>query len=314
MLLNMGGPSHLSEVKVFLKNMFNDPYILPIKNALIRKFVGYNIIRKRLEYAKNNYRAIGGKSPMVELTFLLCQKLQKKDPERFYSYAMRYAPPYTENALQEMQQKGITSIHLFSMYPQYSTTTTLSSFDAVQKALKKLNYKPKITFTERYFDNVFYLQTITQQIIQAIANKNPSEYTLILSAHSLPQSTIDKGDPYQKECEESLLGIKKILEEKNIIFQNIILAYQSKIGKMQWIGPSTESIIKQSRDKKLLIYPLSFTIDNSETSYEIHIEYKELAQKVGVLDFIACPCLNDSELFVELILNLTKRQNYESFS
>lgn len=303
----MGGPSHLNEVEVFLKNMFNDPCILPIKNSLMRKFVGYTIVKKRLEIAKNNYRAIGGKSPIVELTFSLCQKLQERDSSRFYSYAMRYAPPYTEMALREMQEKGITKIHLFSMYPQYSTTTTLSSFAEVNRCLKKLNYKPTITFTERYFDSKAYHQVVANQIIQSLQSKNPKDYILIFSAHSLPQSVIDKGDPYQKECEASVEGISKLLKNQGYLFENTILAYQSKVGKMQWIGPSTDTIIQQNKNKKMIIYPLSFTIDNSETIFEIDKEYRDLAHKNQVQDFIACPCLNDSNEFVEMILSFLER-------
>ncbi|SQH70905.1 ferrochelatase [Helicobacter mustelae] len=304
----MGGPSHLSEVEVFLRNMFNDPYILSIKNPLIRKFVGYNIIKKRLEIAKDNYRAIGGKSPMVELSFALCQNLSQKDPENFYSYAMRYAPPYTEMALQEMQQKNIQKIHLFSMYPQYSTTTTLSSFKEVEKCLKKLNYKPVIHFTERYYNAPTYLKAIAQSIIENLGKKNARDYTLLFSAHSLPQSIIDRGDPYQKECEASLQGICKELEKREIFFENVLLGYQSRVGKMEWIGPSTKDLISQHKDKNLIIYPLSFTIDNSETLFELDIQYRELAEQIGVRDFILCPCLNASDAMAEIILHFLKKE------
>lgn len=300
----MGGPSHLGEVEVFLRNMFKDPYILPIKNSLIRKFVGSMIVKKRLEKAKQNYRAIGGRSPMVGYTFSLCQKLQEKNPERFYSYTMRYTPPFTDMALKEMQQKGIEKIYLFSMYPQYSSTTTLSSFSEVHRCLRELNYKPVIEIIERYYDNAFYHKSMLNSILKTINDLDSRDFILIFSAHSLPQNIIDSGDPYQQECEKTFEYMKELLKENNLIFKDVLLSYQSRIGKMKWIGPSTQSLIEEHAKENLLLYPLGFTIDNSETAFEINIEYRQLAKALGNKIFLVSPCFNDSEDFVDFILNL----------
>lgn len=299
----MGGPSHLGEVEVFLRNMFKDPYILPIKNSLMRKFVGSMIVKKRLEKAKQNYRAIGGKSPMVGYTFSLCQKLQEKNPKRFYSYAMRYTPPFTDMALKEMQQKGIQKIYLFSMYPQYSTTTTLSSFSEVYRCLKELNYKPIIEVIDRYFDHSIYHKNMLQDIFETLNGRDSKDFILIFSAHSLPKSIIDSGDPYEQECQKTFESMKNLLKQNNIFFKDIFLSYQSKVGKMEWIGPSTKSMIEKYANEKLLLYPLGFNIDNSETIFEIDIEYREIAKKMGNEIFLLCPCFNDSDHFVDFILD-----------
>ena len=300
----MGGPNHLGEVEIFLKNMFLDPYILPIKSNFLRKIVGNIIVKKRIETAKDIYRSIGGKSPMVELTFSLVKKLQKKDPNRFYSYAMRYTPPYVDLALEEMKQKGIQKIYLFSMYPQYSSATTLSSFSDVYRALKQMDYQPVVEIIDRYYDKPDYHHMMINSILRMLGDQKSDDYVLIFSAHSLPESFVKNGDPYQKECEECLELVKKELEKREIYFKDIILSYQSKLGPVKWIGPSTKSVIQSSNYKKIIVCPFGFTIDNSETIYEINIEYRKLASDRGIRDFIFCPCGNDSDDFVDFILSL----------
>lgn len=308
LLLNMGGPSSLYEVDTFLKNMFNDPCILSIKNSFLRKMVANFIVNKRVAKSKNIYKVIGGKSPITELTFSLVQKLQDKDKDRFYSYAMRYTPPYTDLALKELQDKGIEKITLFSMYPQYSTTTTLSSFTEVYKGLKKLDYKPIIDVIDRYYYHNAFNQNIIQSIKKSLEGKNSSDFVLIFSAHSLPQSVVDKGDPYQKECEENIEILKTMLLKEKIHFKDICLSYQSKIGPMKWIGPDTQDLIKKYKNNCIIIYPLSFTIDNSETKYELDIQYRKLALDLNIKEYITCPCLNDTDGFVGMILQLVNER------
>lgn len=302
----MGGPNHLSEVEVFLKNMFADPYILTLKSAFMRKILGGIIVKKRLEAAKNNYRAIGGKSPITPLTFSLTKKLQELDLDRFYSYAMRYTPPYATLALEEMRQKGIEKIHLFSMYPQYSSATTLSSFVDVRSALQKLDYSPKIRVIERYHDHPGYIKMCANLVIETLGNRDASDFVLVFSAHSLPESFIKNNDPYQRECQESLELLKTEFQNRGIEFKDILLSYQSKIGPVKWIGPSTKEILSSLKGQDVLISPLGFSIDNSETIYEIDIEYRELAKQIGIGEFLLCPCPNDSSEFARLILELLK--------
>lgn len=304
LLLNMGGPNHLSEVELFLKNMFNDPHILPIKSSLARSLLSKMIVKKRLETAKNIYRTIGGCSPITAFTFSLTQKLQAKDPERFYSYAMRYTPPYATLALEEMQQKGIEKIHLFSMYPQYSSATTFSSLSGVKSALKSLRYSPQIRVIDRYYNHPSYIQMCVHFIQETLGDRDCREFVLVFSAHSLPESFVKNGDPYQNECEMSFTLLKEELKARGLVFLDVILSYQSRLGPMKWIGPNTKDVLSSLRNRKVLVSPLGFSIDNSETIYEIDIEYRDLSQKLGITDFLCCPCPNDSLEFVQLILEL----------
>lgn len=302
LLLNMGGPSSLYEVETFLTNMFYDPHILSIKNTFFRKMIANFIVSKRSEKSKKIYAAIGGKSPITKITFALTQKLGQMDPSRIYTYVMRYTPPYSKMVLEDLKNQGVESIILVSMYPQYSTTTTLSSITDIHTSLKELDYHPNVKVIDRFYQDDAFNNAILQDIQHSLRDKDSGEFILILSAHGIPEKFVQRGDSYQKECEENLKIIKNKLKQNNIIFKDVILSYQSKVGPMKWIGPDTDQIIQKNKKNKIVIYPISFTIDNSETEYELCIQYRKLAEEIGIKDYIVCPCLNDSDSFAKMIL------------
>lgn len=305
-LLNMGGPNSLDEVSSFLKNMFADPCILSVPSSLLRSMLGAVIVNSRVEKSKKIYEKLGGGSPLTAITFSLTQSLQAKNPDTFYTYAMRYTPPFCYEVLGEIKALGIDDVTLFSMYPQYSTTTTLSSFNDALSALKKLDFHPNINIIERYHDHKLYIDSIANSIEARLDGADAKEFSLILSAHSIPVSRVKKGDPYEDECEKGCECIKEELAARGIVFGNVCLSYQSKLGPVKWLEPSTESTIKKEAPNNLLIYPLSFTIDNSETRYELSMQNRELADSLGVKDYRVCDCLNHNPDFVNLILELTK--------
>jgi ferrochelatase len=295
----MGGPNNLDEVKLFLYNMFSDKNIIP--NPFVRPLVRTIIIKKRLNEAKETYEELGGKSPLYDLTVKLIEKLSSKVNMPIYP-VMRYVPPFAKSALQECKEKGIEEILLFSLYPQYSTTTTLSSYEDVVKACDELDYHPRITFVkERYYDAPEYIMASAEKIKEALGDKESREYDLILSAHGLPVSIIEAGDPYQKEVEANVKAVKTYLEDEGIHFRDVKLVYQSKVGPQQWLEPALVDTLRNPRNRKVLIYPLAFTIDNSETLFELDIEAREIAEKIKYEDFIVASCMNDSDAFVEFI-------------
>ncbi|CAM2938550.1 ferrochelatase [Helicobacter burdigaliensis] len=305
-LLNMGGPNSLHEVKVFLQNMFNDPYILSIKSDFMRKMVANFIVNKRLEESQNNYKQIGGKSPLVALTFSLCEKLNVLNSEYYFTYAMRYTPPFAKMVAFDLFQKGVEEIILFSMYPHFSYTTFQSSYEDFLKALKELNYHPKIKVVKNYYWDKLYNQAILKKIKEGLADKNSKDFHLIFSAHSLPQRNINRGDPYQKEILENVEILKELLAKEGLDFASIKVAYQSKIGPIKWLEPSLQHLLKSYKDKKVIIYPIAFTMDNSETDFELSLQYKQEALSLGIKEFIVCKCLNDDEDFAKFILNQLK--------
>lgn len=310
MLLNMGGPSSLSEVDIFLKNMFNDPRILPIKNPFIRSLVASFIANRRSEPAKANYRQIGGKSPLIGHTFALIQRLQSLDSSRFYTYAMRYSPPMTDMAVRELAQKGIEEVTLFSLYPQHSTTTTVSSIEEFHRQCARLGYAPRVREIDRYFDDIAYNEAIIERLLEALEGEDPSDYTLLFSAHGVPMQVIKAGDSYEREIHANIECLKQLLENRGIHFGKITLAYQSKIGPVKWLEPSLDEVLQRHKKEKILIYPIAFTLDNSETDFELRIEYALKAQAMGIQTYRVASCLNDSLAFAHAIIQLISQGNH----
>lgn len=305
-LLNMGGPTDIYGVEDFLKNIFNDPLILRIKNNFMRKMLANMIITKRLESVKKNYQKIGGGSPIARHTFNLSTTLNDLDSSKLYTYAMRYTPPFCKDVLKDMQKQGINDIVLFSMYPQFSSATTKSSLLDAYESLKALAYKPRVSVVEHFSTYTPFYELIADNIEHTLAGANPNEFVLILSAHSLPQKVVDAGDPYVAHCEEGKRLLTQILKKRGIHFYDIKLSYQSKVGPMRWLKPFTSDTIKESAHQKIIIYPLAFTIDNSETDYELSIEYKALAQQLNVRDYRVCRCFNDNKDFAKMIITLVQ--------
>ena len=308
----MGAPGSLFEVESFLKNMFNDPLILDIKNNFARKMLASFITHKRLEDTKKNYQAIGGKSPLLEHTANLVKTLNALDSKRLYTFAMRYTPPFAYGVLDELKSQNIESVVLFSLYPQFCTATIHSSLLDAKAALQSLNFTPKLIEISHYHTHPSYIACIVEKIKQALKGEDPKDFVLLLSAHSLPQSRIEQGDPYQKQCQENKAALESALQQEGLRFKKITLAYQSKVGKMKWLEPSTKDAITHFKDEKLIIFPLSFTLDNSETDYELKILYANHAQNLGVKDYRVCECFNADVSFANTIIELIQGAENET--
>jgi ferrochelatase len=301
----MGGANNIDEVEIFLRNMFADKNILPM-NRYLRSFIGNIIINKRLDEVKENFsKYLGGKSPLSEITNELIKKLKTKLDIPIVS-AMRYVPPFATPALEQFKSDGIRELILFPMYPQYSTTTTLSSIEDIEDRCQELDYNPKITIIEPYYDDYDYISLVANKIIEALDKEDSQEYDLLLSAHGLPMSIIKAGDPYEKQIVSTISALKIYLHERNIKFNNIKLAYQSKVGNNAWLEPNLADVLRNPTHRKVIIYPLAFTIDNSETLYELDIEHREIAQKLKYEDYRVAKCFNSDDAFVDLITKKIK--------
>jgi len=303
----MGGANSVDEVEMFLQNMFADKNILTM-NRYIRKLVASIIIYKRLDSVKETFiEHLGGKSPLPSLTNQLIDKLKCRVDIPVVP-AMRYVPPFATEALKEFQKDGVEELILFPMYPQYSTTTTLSSLEDIEERCEALGYRPKISVIEPYYDAYEYIKLVADKIMEAIRDKNSKEYDLILSAHGLPMSIIKDGDPYEKQVEANVSALKIYLHERGVEFRNIKLAYQSKVGSSAWLEPNLVDVLRNPRNRKVLIYPLAFTVDNSETVYELDIEHREIADKIKYDDYIVAKCFNDDDKFVDFIVKKVKER------
>jgi len=303
-LLNMGGPNNLSEVEMFLKNMFNDPNILTMKSGAMRKFVATMITFFRTESSQEIYRQLGGKSPIVGHTKKLVTALQEAMPEVYIDYVMRYTPPFAPEVIAKLKDKEIEKIFLIPLYPQYSTTTTKSSLEDFEEAFHNSGLDAILLEKKHYYELPTYNDAVIERIVEGLDGDKPEDYHLIFSAHGLPQKIVDAGDPYQRHVERHVELLEQKIKEKGISFKNTTLAYQSKVGPMAWLKPSLEEKLEKTRNENVLIYPIAFTIDNSETDFELGVEYKEIAEELGFKKYKVAPCVNDHPLFVEALQEL----------
>jgi len=298
--MNMGGPNNLDEVEVFLKNMFNDKYIIGAPQP-IRSMIGLLITTLRKKEAKENYRKLGGMSPIVGHTKRLVRRLNKiVDADVFYE--MRYTPPFAKDIMSKL--RNYDEIYALPMYPHYSSTTTKSSIEDFEKYAKKFGIKAPIKTIDSYYDDINYNKAIVERIKESLNGENPSDFELIFSAHGLTQKIIDKGDLYQNHILANVECAKKELAEQNICFRNIHVAYQSRLGPMEWLRPYLDDKLKEIEHDKVIIYPISFTVDNSETEFELDIEYKEIADELGYQEYRVSKAPNHHPYFVKTIENI----------
>lgn len=307
-LLNMGGPNNLREVEMFLTNMFNDPAIIRTKSSLLRRFIAGMITLFRAEKSQEIYRSIGGKSPIVDHTKALIQKLQAQvDPEVVVDFVMRYTPPMAQEVCSKLKQQGIQKVYMIPLYPQYSSTTTASSIDDFEIVARSIGWFPIMVEIKHFFTNSTYNECLLSLIKDALNNDDPHEFELIFSAHGLPQKIVDQGDPYQRQVAAHVEIMKDIFHREGIYFRGVHLAYQSKVGPMKWLEPSLETMLHTLTKKKVIIVPIAFTIDNSETVYELSIEYAEVAHELGFSEYRVCRCPNDHPLFVQTLKELYEK-------
>lgn len=300
LLMNMGGPKNLDEVEVFLSNMFNDRHVINAP-APIRMVISKLITWKRRDEAKANYMLIGGKSPIQDYTKKLINALESKVDATVHM-VMRYTPPFASDVLREL--KDADEIFAIPLYPHYSSTTTLSSLEDLKESIKQQGINAKLKTLSYYYKHPDYIQSIVDRVQEQLKDEDPSEYELVFSAHGLPQRVIDKGDSYQRHIKYNLYHARRALTSAGIHFHKTHLAYQSRLGPLEWIRPYLEDKLASLQKKKVIIYPLAFTIDNSETEFELDIEYRELSEKLGFETYKVAKAPNDNTSFVKCIHSL----------
>tara|TARA_B100000029_G_scaffold312483_1_gene304946 strand:- start:238 stop:1248 length:1011 start_codon:yes stop_codon:yes gene_type:complete len=316
-LFNLGGPDKLESVEPFLFNLFNDPAIISIP-AIIRYPLAKFLSKRRAPIAKNIYKEIGNKSPILELTQHQAKSLEnnllKKGNYKCF-VIMRCWHPRAEDVIKEIKKYNPDEIVLLPLYPQYSASTSGSSIREWNDLCKKENYKIKTKTICCYPTQSSFVESHVKLIEKTIKNLEKNNIKLIFSAHGLPESKIKKGDPYQWQVEQTVSEIMSKLAGEKIDY---IISYQSRVGPLKWIGPSTdEVIIKYSKEKKgIVIVPVAFVSEHSETLVELDIEYKKLAEKNGCSFYKRVPALGTEESFIkglaELVLMKETRSNFVS--
>ena len=313
-LFNLGGPDKLDSVKPFLFNLFNDPAILDLPKIL-RYPLAKLIANRRAPIAKKIYEELGGSSPILKLTeeqsLLLEKKLNLSQSKyQFKTFVvMRCWHPRASETIQKLKVFDPDEIILLPLYPQYSASTSGSSIKEWHQLCNTQNFQVKTSTICCYPTDDYFINAHVNLIGQKI--KNLKNFKLIFSAHGLPERNIKKGDPYQWQIEQT---VEKIVTKMDIEELNYILSYQSRVGPLKWIGPSTDSVIIENSKlgKDLIIVPIAFVSEHSETLVELDIEYKKLADKNGCKNYIRIPALGTNENFIKsmnnLILNIEKNQ------
>jgi len=310
-LFNLGGPDKIENVEPFLFNLFNDPAILNIPTFL-RYPLAKLISNRRAPVAKKIYEELGGSSPILKLTKEQANALELKlnqtqtDDEYKCFIVMRCWNPRAKDVIKDVQLFNPEEIVLMPLYPQYSAATSGSSIKEWKDVCKKNNYNIKTGTICCYPTDHNFINAHTKEIIKKI--KDLKNFKLIFSAHGLPEKNIKKGDPYQWQVEQS---VKKIVESLNDENLDWILSYQSRVGPLKWIGPATEdTIIKNSKiGKHIVLVPIAFVSEHSETLVELDIEYKEIADANGCKNYTRVPALGINEDFIKAMSELIIKKN-----
>jgi len=313
-LFNLGGPDKLENVEPFLFNLFNDPAILNLPTFL-RYPLAKLISNRRAPVAKKIYEELGGSSPILKLTKeqskALEKKLNKNQTTNEYKcfIVMRCWNPRATDVIKEVQTYNPNEITLIPLYPQYSAATSGSSIKEWRDVCEKKKYNIKTNTICCYPTDKNFINAHTKEIIKKI--KDLKNFKLIFSAHGLPEKNIKKGDPYQWQIEQS---VKKIVENLNHKSLDWVLSYQSRVGPLKWIGPSTDNIVVENSKagKHIVLVPIAFVSEHSETLVELDIEYKKLAEDNGCKNYTRVPALGTNEDFINALSELIiKKEEYK---
>ena len=306
LLLQMGGPDSLDAVEPFLLNLFSDRDIIRLGPSFFQPVLARWIARRRAPKVEAQYEKIGGRSPIRELTSAQARALEEKLGEDFRCFpTMRYWRPSTIEALAAVKKAGISRIFALPLYPHYSRATTGSSFNELRRVLALSGVEFTLSWVESFHNHSLYITALAQTLEEGIGFfPEGEEVTLLFSAHSLPISFIESGDPYLSHVEET---VRLVMERFPKCRYH--LAFQSKAGPVKWLEPSTEeTIVRLAAEgcRNLLMVPVSFVCDHIETLYEIDVTYAALARERGIVKFHRSPSLNSSPLFIDCLADLVR--------
>ena len=299
-LFNLGGPNSLEAVEPFLFNLFNDPAIISLP-GIFRYPLAKFISKRRAPIARVIYEEMGGKSPILEETKTQAKaieiSLEQEDDDYKCFIVMRCWHPRANEVIEKVKQFNPDQVILLPLYPQYSNATSGSSIKEWFDVCKKSNLNVETKIICCYPTEKDFILSYANLIKEKININNLKEITLIFSAQGLPENKIKQGDPYQWQVERT---VNELVKKLSIINLNYILSYQSRVGPLKWIGPSTDTIIKQEAQKHkiIVVVPVAFVSEHSETLVELDIEYKKLAIENGSKDYIRIPAVTVNKDFI----------------
>jgi ferrochelatase len=313
-MLNLGGPATLDDVQPFLLELFADREIIQLP---FQRWLGPFIARRRTPKVRGLYANIGGGSPILRYTEGqgrgMVARLDRLSPEtaphRFY-VAFRYTRPSSDDALRMMRADGVERAVAFTQYPQFSCSTTGSSLNELWRAAARTGLQDAFRWSivDRWPVHPGFIEAMTETVREGLdqfESADRGRVLILFSAHSLPLDVIDRGDAYPQEVGASVQRVVERLNAPN----PYLLAYQSDVGPVRWLGPSTEQVIRRlgARGRKhLLVVPIAFTSDHIETLSELDREYGEVAHQVGITHYKRAPALNERPRFLDALAEIVR--------
>ena len=312
-LFNLGGPDCPEAIKPFLLNLFRDPAILRVP-PFVRPILARVIARARVAPATENYAILGGKSPLLELTqeqaaaldTALASTLAPVDVEAKCFIAMRYWHPFSDEAARAVKAWQPDEVLLLPLYPQFSTTTTGSSLIAWRQAAVQAGLAKRVTSLCCWFADGGYIAAtaaIVRRAFDEARAASSAPVRVLFSAHGLPEVIVQKGDPYQYQVESTVAGVVTALGEPGL---DHVVCYQSRATPQKWLDPSTEAVLETAAHDgvAVLVVPIAFVSEHSETLVELDVEYRELAEKIGVPGYFRSPAQNSDAGFITALAGL----------
>ena len=312
-MLNLGGPATLDDVEPFLLELFADREIIQLP---LQRWLGPFIARRRAPKVRGLYASIGGGSPILRYTEAqgrgMVSRLDRLSPEtaphRFY-VAFRYTQPKSEDALRSMHADGVRRAIAFTQYPQFSCSTTGSSLNELWRAAARTHLTDAFEWSilDRWPVHPGFIEAMTETVREGLARFGSArdQAVILFSAHSLPLDVIDRGDAYPQEVGASVQAVIERLQAPN----PFLLAYQSDVGPVRWLGPSTEQVLRRlgrRGHRKVLVVPIAFTSDHIETLSELDREYGEVAHEAGITEYVRAPALNDRPRFLDALAEIVR--------
>lgn len=307
-LFQLGGPDTLDAIEPFLYNLFCDPDIIDFPFARIgRKPLAKLISTTRAKKVQHHYALIGNGSPIRRHTEaqarLLEAELAERGVDAVCAVAMRYWHPFTAEAVERLEAAGCDEYVLLPLYPQYSFTTTGSSLNEWTRVLAERGLGRQCYTVNDFYKNELYLEAMVERVNEALERFVDRDVELVFSAHSVPVSVVERGDPYQRQIE----GTVSLVTQRGGWRLRHHLCYQSKVGASKWLQPSLRSTIRElaaAGARQLCVVPISFVSDHVETLGEINHEARELAENAGIEHFEMAEGLNSSPRFIAALTQL----------
>jgi protoporphyrin/coproporphyrin ferrochelatase len=308
-LFQLGGPDTLEAIEPFLYNLFCDPDIIDFPFARIgRRPLAKLISTTRSRKVQHHYASIGGGSPIRPNTErqarALERELRREGIDAHCFVAMRYWHPFTTEAIAQLQAAGCDELVLLPLYPQYSSTTTGSSLNEWNRLFRD---DVPVHVVDPFYREATYLDALVEKVNEALSRfPDPQRAEIVFSAHSVPMSVIEKGDPYQRQIEETV----RLLTKRGGWNNPHRLCYQSKVGASRWLQPSlhqTLKVLSAERVREICVVPIAFVSDHVETLGEIDHEARHEAHELGITQFEMTAGLNDSPKFIQALTNIVQQ-------